>query len=121
MASRFDLDGVFDDEDYLYFYFHDEAAADVQSDAEAEQVAGLLELQSGMRVLDCPCGHGRIAERLAERGCEVVGIDRAPRFIELARRNAASRDVDVDYRVMDVAGGCCASRLRGSGMVMGCP
>lgn len=102
MTGGFDLDGVFDEEDYLHFYFRDAAIADAQADAETEQVVGLLELQPGMRVLDCPCGHGRIAERLAQRGCDVVGIDRAPHFIALARRNAATRGVDVDYRVMDV-------------------
>jgi SAM-dependent methyltransferase len=55
-----------------------------------------------MRVLDAPCGHGRIAERLAQRGCVVVGIDQATHFIELAKRNAQSRGLDVDYRVGDL-------------------
>src|SRR2546428_7816 len=87
-VAGFDLDGVFDDDDYLYFYFNDEERDDASSETEASQVAGLLGLQPDMRVLDAGCGHGRITERLAQRGCRMVGIDRAPHFISLARRNA---------------------------------
>jgi hypothetical protein len=75
--GAFDLDGVFDEDDYLHFYFGDQEASDAASDLEAGQVASLLQLQPGMRVLDAPSGHGRIAQRLAQRGCVVVGIDRA--------------------------------------------
>jgi SAM-dependent methyltransferase len=38
-----------------------------------------------MRVLDVPCGQGRISGRLAVRGCQVVGVDTNARFLELAR------------------------------------
>ena len=39
-----------------------------------------------MRVLDMPCGEGRIAGRLARMGCEVVGVDYTEPWIELARK-----------------------------------
>jgi SAM-dependent methyltransferase len=71
------------DDDYLYFYA--DVLGDERSDADAETVARLLALEPGMRVLDAPCGHGRIAGRLAGIGCEVVGIDASQRFLELAR------------------------------------
>lgn len=51
------------------------AAAEPFADAEAKAIAGLLELPAGARVLDAPCGGGRIAVRLAERGLDVLGID----------------------------------------------
>ena len=70
-GAGFDLDGVFD-EDYRYFYYGDERSSDASSDTEASQVASLLGLQPGMRVLDAPCGHGRITERLARLGCETT-------------------------------------------------
>jgi SAM-dependent methyltransferase len=74
---------VFDD-DYLYFY-GDILGAE-QSDADARVVARLLSLRPGMRVLDVPCGEGRIAGRLARGGCDVVGLDSSERFLELARQ-----------------------------------
>jgi SAM-dependent methyltransferase len=100
--GEFDLEGVFDQDDYIHFYFSDQAVSNAGADVEAGQVAALLGLQPGMRVLDAPCGHGRIAERLAQRGCAVVGIDQAAHFIELAKRNAVARGVDLDYRVGDL-------------------
>jgi SAM-dependent methyltransferase len=73
---------IFDD-DYLYFYT-DVLSAE-RSDADADLVARLLSLRPGVRVLDVPCGEGRIAGRLARRGCEVVGIDANEHFLSLAR------------------------------------
>jgi len=40
-------------------------------------------------VLDLGCGTGRHAELLADRGFEVVGVDRSPHMIEQARARAA--------------------------------
>jgi ubiquinone/menaquinone biosynthesis C-methylase UbiE len=73
---------IFDD-DYLYFYAKILSAE--RSEADADLIARLLSLQSGMRVLDVPCGEGRIAGRLASRDCDVVGIDANERFLALAR------------------------------------
>jgi SAM-dependent methyltransferase len=86
-------------QDYLDFY-----AAELHagvSDEEAELIALLTQLEAGQRVLDLPCGHGRIAERLAARGAEVTGVDRCARFLEHARAAAARRGVQVDYREGD--------------------
>lgn len=52
-------------------------------------------------VLDVGCGTGDHALYLAERGHDVVGVDLAPRAIELARTKAAERDIGVDLRVWD--------------------
>jgi SAM-dependent methyltransferase len=71
-------------DDYLYFYT--DILGEERSDADADVVAGLLGLRPGMRVLDVPCGEGRIAGRLASRGCEVVGLDVSERFLATARR-----------------------------------
>jgi ubiquinone/menaquinone biosynthesis C-methylase UbiE len=89
----FEFSEVFDT-DYLYFYGpHLEAV----SDAQAATIWRLLDLEPGMRVLDLACGHGRIANRLAERGARVTGLDATPLFLEHARRDAAERGVEVDY------------------------
>jgi SAM-dependent methyltransferase len=90
----FDAEGLFD-KDYLYFY--ESLLTDARSDVETELIWRLLELQPGMRVLDLACGHGRIANRLAARGCRVTGLDAAPLFLDHARRAAARQHVTVDY------------------------
>ena len=55
------------------------------ADQEVDQLERVLELRSGVRLLDVPCGTGRIARRLAERGHRVVGIDATEAFLEVAR------------------------------------
>src|ERR1700741_1726595 len=58
-----------------------------RSDDDAELIAGLLELEPGMRVLDVPCGEGRIAGRLARRGGEGVGGDYTAARVAVAREH----------------------------------
>lgn len=89
----FDAEGLFGD-DYLYFFA---SQLEERADAETDLIWQLLDLRPGMEVLDLACGHGRIASRLAQRGCRVTGLDATPLFLEHARRDAAARGVAVDY------------------------
>jgi SAM-dependent methyltransferase len=82
-------------EDYLYFY--DAFLTDEVSDVQTDRLWRLLGLEEGVEVLDVPCGHGRIANRLAARGASVTGFDADPVFLERARADAAARGVEVDY------------------------
>ena len=88
------FDGIFD-ADYLHFYLG--VLTDERSDAEADLIGRLLDLEPGMDVLDLACGHGRIANRLAGRGSVVTGLDASAEFLDLARRDADARGVSVHY------------------------
>jgi SAM-dependent methyltransferase len=85
-------------EDYLYFY--DGAVLTPERDErEAELVWQVLELQQGDEMLDLACGHGRIANRLAERGARVTGLDADPYFLEVARSYGSDAEfVEGDMR-----------------------
>lgn len=93
--ERFDVAAVFDADDYLYFYGPRLTAE--RTEGEVERIWRLLDLQPGMEVLDLACGHGRIANQLAARGCAVTGIDITPGFLDVARRDAAALGVSVEY------------------------
>ena len=82
-------------EDYLYFY--DAVLTDEVSDAQTERIWRLLGLTADIMLLDVPCGHGRIANRLAARGARVTGLDADPLFLERARAEAKARGVEVEY------------------------
>lgn len=69
-----------------------------RSSAQADGLWSLLELTQGERVLDAPCGYGRLARLLAERGAVVTGIDASPRMIEEARRTPGPMYVCQDMR-----------------------
>lgn len=68
--------------------------AEVIALAEAGEIVG--------SVLDIGCGTGENALFIAERGHVVLGIDRAPRAIELAREKATARGVEAEFTVCDV-------------------
>lgn len=93
--AQFDVEAVFDASDYPYFY--GAALTPERTEREIELIWRLLELQPGMAVLDLACGHGRIANGLARRGCQVTGLDITPAFLEQARQEAATFGVQVDY------------------------
>lgn len=96
----FDLEAVFDVDDYLYFY--QESLTDERSDAEVAALVSLLELDRPMKVLDLACGYGRHANRLAAQGHTVTGVDITPGFLEMARQQAVEMGVQVDYRLGDM-------------------
>jgi SAM-dependent methyltransferase len=83
---HFDLEGTFGD-DYLFFY--EESIDDDHSDSDTEEILGLLGLDPGGTVLDAPCGHGRLARRLARAGLRVTGVDVMPAYLEQARSESA--------------------------------
>ncbi len=64
---------------------------------EAALIKRLLRLRKGQRVLDCPCGLGRIARELARLGLEVTGVDLMGSYIRRARRRAAHRGINMRF------------------------
>ena len=61
--------------------------------AEAEAGFVAERLPTGARVLDVPCGTGRISVPLAERGFVVSGLDISNRVLEVARAAAPALDL----------------------------
>ena len=97
--APFDFDAVFG-EDYLHFYLP--LLDEDHNRAEAEEVVETLGLRPGDRVLDAPCGHGRISNLLAARGIVVVGVDASGLSLQKAKTDAANAGVTVDYRAGDL-------------------
>lgn len=92
----------FFDDDYFEVWGGLFTAAD--SARESDTLMSLLHLEPGARVLDAPCGYGRLSLALAKRGCEVVGADFSPHLLEHAEElraglgHAALRYVRSDLR-----------------------
>jgi SAM-dependent methyltransferase len=68
------------------------------TDDEVEGIAALLALPAGARILDVPCGFGRIAGPLHARGYRVVGVDASSHQLALARE----RNPGPEYRQGDM-------------------
>jgi SAM-dependent methyltransferase len=92
---------AFFDADYLRLWGQ---SGDPQS--VAAQVEGLwtvLGLEDGSRVLDAPCGYGRLSRPLAERGAVVVGVDQSATLLESAERQRGELPVShLRYVVHDL-------------------
>lgn len=56
----------------------------------------------GARVLDVGCGGGILSEALARAGADVVGIDLAPRVLEVARLHLHESGLRIEYREIAV-------------------
>ena len=60
-------------------------------------------VQAGERVVDVGCGTGNAALIAAERGARVVGVDPAPRLLEVARAEAAARGLGATFEQGEAA------------------
>jgi SAM-dependent methyltransferase len=69
---------------------------------QASEIERALRLERGERVLDVPCGNGRIALELASRGYASSGLDLASDFVAEGLERAAERGVKLDLRQGDM-------------------
>jgi SAM-dependent methyltransferase len=79
---------------------YERTAAELEPVARA--VVAMAALTRGERVIDLACGTGNVALIAAANGAQVVGIDAAPRLLEVARERARAQGVDVDFREGDL-------------------
>ena len=64
---------------------------DLYAQTKYDVLLDYLAGRRGLRVLNAGCGSGELSLRLAAAGHTVVGIDPEPRYVELARQNAAAQ------------------------------
>lgn len=70
--------------------------------AEAAFLEKHLRLSPGSRVLDVPCGAGRLSLALSERGAVVTGVDLSEQFLAAARQASRERALEISWRLSDM-------------------
>jgi SAM-dependent methyltransferase len=78
------------------------AISDEQTRAEADFINNQLQLPVGAKLLDVPCGNGRLSIELAAFGFELTGVDISVEFIEEAKRKSQARGVNVDWQNIEM-------------------
>jgi SAM-dependent methyltransferase len=73
-----------------------------QTKAEADFIEQQLNVGAGAKLLDVPCGNGRLSLALAARGYQLTGVDFASEFIAEAKAKARAEDLLVDWQERDM-------------------
>jgi SAM-dependent methyltransferase len=89
MTSASWWQGFFDDE---YLRLWGGMMSEERTQNEADGLWRVLDLGPGARVLDAPCGYGRLSRALAERGVQVVGIDQSAQLLAAAEAQRGPLD-----------------------------
>jgi SAM-dependent methyltransferase len=96
-------------DDWYETFFHGvaldlwrKAVTPEMTSGEADAVARYLQVEPPARLLDVPCGNGRLAIELAARGYVTCGVDLAGEFIDEGKLSAETRGVEVDLRQGDM-------------------
>ena len=98
----------FNTEEYLNVYRH-------RNDAEAEQLVNLIlanvDLEQNADVIDLACGTGRHSILFAERGFNVTAVDLSEKLLSVARLNAESLGLQIDFVTADLRNFCITSKF----------
>lgn len=69
---------------------------------QVDHLLALLDLDPDATILDIPCGVGRHAVELAERGFDVTGVDVTDQYLETARDRACDTDGAIEFLRRDM-------------------
>lgn len=64
---------------------------------EVEQIVALMNLKTGMAVLDLCCGVGRHSLEFARRGFRVTAVDRTRKYLDSASGQARTENLDIEF------------------------
>ncbi|HMQ61040.1 MAG TPA: class I SAM-dependent methyltransferase [Flavilitoribacter sp.] len=86
----------------LYLYFYEDAVDEARTQLECTYIGKHCNISGQQHILDLACGHGRHSLYFAGQGHQVVGIDINKDFIEIARKEAAERNLQVEFLEQDI-------------------
>ncbi len=68
-----------------------------QDKAQTDFICKVMKLKKKMSVFDVPCGYGRIANLLAQKGMNVTGIEFNKHVLEFAKQKALDNNLKINY------------------------
>ena len=86
-----------------YLWLWGGMATPEHTEKQVEGIWSVLGLEEGSKILDAPCGYGRIARPLADRGASVLGVDQSEFLIDRAQNDRGNIPEDrLEYRCHDL-------------------
>ncbi len=78
------------------------AVSEEQTRSEADFIQKALQLPPQTKLLDVPCGNGRLSRQLASGGYRMTGVDIASEFIEEAQSKSAQTGDSITWTLGDM-------------------
>ena len=91
---------IFDLEAKNYDQWYDSKLGKFVDQVETELAFKPFKPYPGMKVLDAGCGTGNFSLKLAEMGCQVIGIDISEEMLKIAQTKIKP-GLDLEFRLMD--------------------
>ena len=84
--------------------FYDRLTENVDHDGAAKLVDDLVQRYADYKevVLDLACGTGKLSEKLARKGYDVVGVDNSPEMLDIAQQRFEGKDLPVTLLLQDM-------------------
>jgi SAM-dependent methyltransferase len=74
--------------------------------AQVDYIIKLLQMQDGAKILDLCCGIGRHSLEFARRGFQVTGVDRTQSYLDKARQEAKTENLNIEFINEDMRNFC---------------
>ncbi len=68
---------------------------------ETDCAFDLIQVRPDMHILDVGCGTANFSLKLTQRGARVTGIDISEKMLEIARKRALQKKMDIEFKRMD--------------------
>ena len=95
---------IFDKEASDYDDWYKSKMGNFVDEVETYLAFSLFQPKKGTKILDVGCGTGNFSMKLAEMGCEVVGVDVSEEMLKLAEEKSKDNNMDIEFHKMDVYG-----------------
>ena len=86
----------------LWLELQPQFKSEEQTIKEADFLEKALEISESAKILDVPCGNGRISLKLASRGYQLTGVDITKNFIDSARKKASENQLSIIFQQGDM-------------------
>lgn len=93
---------IFDKAALDYDDWYTNAKGNFVDKVETDLAFKLIDIKEGMKVLDVGCGTGNFSIKLANKGCDVTGIDISDEMLNIAIKKIAEQNLDIKFHNMDL-------------------
>lgn len=93
---------VFDKKAFSYDGWYETELGGFVDKIETDLAFSLYKPDACAKILDVGCGTGNFSIKLAELGCEVVGIDVSQNMLDEANNKIKGKGLDIEFYKMDV-------------------